>query len=276
MRLIVDCGATKAHWCLLDGALRRESVTEGFNLSHVSRDTVHTLVQKVRNDLFQEGESPESVFVYAAGYLKDNSRLPELLQQQFPAAAVQCESDLVGAARAVCGRQPGVAVILGTGSNSCQWDGNGISAKVHTGGFILGDEGGGAVLGRLFVADYIKGLVPPELAAAFEAAYPHSYAELVRKVYREDAPARFLGSIVPLLLPHYQDMPYVRGLVDANFRAFFERVLCRYDQSLPVGVVGGFGHDCRDILESMGRSYGIRFSTFMPSPMEGLAAYHAL
>lgn len=270
MRVIVDCGATKSDWCFrtADGVLRH-CYTEGMNFAHMPPPVLQEVARKAAGML---GSGVEEIYVFAAGIVD----LPSpVLEPVFPQARIEYASDLVAAARAVCGHAPGIAAILGTGSNSCLFDGSAIVRQIPGGGYILGDEGSAAALGRRFVSDYIKKLVPDAVASAFAEKFPADYASLVQRVYRESAPARFLGSIAPFLLERYED-PYVEALVDENFRAFFSRMVLRYGEDLPVGVVGGFGYACRPILRRLSAEAGVRLQTFLPSPMDGLAEYYGI
>lgn len=269
MKLIVDCGASKADWYLAGGDTPRRYRTPGFNLAHTPEPVLRELLDAAARDI---GPGVEEVYFYAAGLVGDS---PVDLGRWFPDARIEYASDMLGTARAVCGREEGVAAIIGTGANTCQYDGKGIKRQVRCGGFILGDEGSASVLGRLFVADFLKGQMPQALADAFRITFRADYPTLVREVYSGAAPARYLGGFTPFILSYYDKDEYVNRLVDNNFRSLFERTLSQYD-SLPVGVTGGFGHACREILQRLGASYGVRFSVFLPSPMEGLIQYHGL
>lgn len=265
MKLIVDSGATKADWALQGGKRFR---TKGFNLAH----TPAAELKAVLDDAAAEaGPGVTQVHFYAAGLVGES---PVDLGRWFPGAEIEYASDIVAAARAVCGKEPGVAAIIGTGSNTCQWDGAGIVRKVNSGGFIIGDEGSASVLGKLFVTDFLKGCVPSSLAEEFAGRFEADYGSIVKGVYASAAPARYLGGFAPFILEHYAE-PYVKALVDDNFRRFVERTVLRYDR-LPVGVVGGFGCACRKILEGIGKEYGVEFKTFMASPVEGLLKYHGV
>ncbi len=266
MKLLVDCGATKADWLLSSGQTVR---TPGFNLLQTPMDQLQAILDDAAAQL---GPGIDCIHFYAAG-LVDTP--PVDLRRWFPGAAVEYASDMLGAARAVCGHRSGIAAILGTGANTCQYDGQVITRKIPCGGFILGDEGSGAVLGRLFLTDYLKGFVPRELADAFAARFPADYPSLVQKVYTQPAPARFLGSLAPFLLSYYNGSEYVKDLVDRNFRCFFERTVCRYD-ALPLGIVGGFGYACRSILQRIAAEYDIPITTIIASPLDGLQQYHAV
>ena len=269
-QLIVDCGATKTDWCVVEGKQTRNVRTAGFNLAHTSADTLKGILDSAAE---QVGPDIQDVHFYAAGLVGEP---PVDLAPWFPGAAIEYASDMLGAARAVCGREKGVAAILGTGANTCFYDGRNMGWKVDCGGFIIGDEGSGSVLGKLFITDYLKAYMPPDILKEFQDKYQLDYVTVVKNVYGGPAPARFLGGFAPFILSHYRDSEYVRNLVDGNFRGLFERTLSRYDKELPVGVVGGFGNACKDILLRLGEEYGVRFSRFMASPIEGLIEYHAL
>ena len=212
---------------------------------------------------------------FAAGALGEP---PIDFGEWFPGATVEYASDIYAAARAVCGRAEGIAAIVGTGANTCQWDGEKIVRQFRPGGHVLGDEGSASVLGKLFLGDYIKGLVPEELAGAFREQFPKAcnYNDIMDAVYKGETPARFLGGVAPFVTAHYQRNEYCKDLVDNNFRDFFRRAVIRYD-ALPLGVVGGFGYACRDILRRIGEEeFGVRFTTILPSPLEGLKKYYGL
>lgn len=263
--LVIDCGATKADWLCSDGTAVR---TPGFNLAHTPAEQLHAIL----SDAARKFPDVDTLYLYAAGLVGES---PVDLGKWFPHATIEYASDMLGAARAVCGTRPGIAAIMGTGANSCQYDGEKLTAQVHCGGFILGDEGSAAVLGKNFLADYLKGLVPEDLAREFGQTFPATYADIVQQVYRTPAPARYLGSLAPFVVGHYKTNAYAKELVDRNFRAFFERTVQQYD-SLPLGIVGGFGYACRDILQTLAAEYGVTLSRIIASPLEGLKTYHGL
>ena len=278
MKLIIDSGATKAEWCLTDGMdVVRDFRTEGMNVSVLSADEVEDIVRGAAAEI---GSSPVSeVYLYAAGLIEGSEaaeRAAEAISEVFGGAAVEGASDMLGAARAACGRSEGVCAILGTGSNSCLYDGSRIVHTARSGGFILGDEGGGACLGKLFLADFIKGLVPEPLASEFGAAFEVDYMTVVRRVYKEPAPSAYLGSFAPWILEHRGD-PYVDVLLERNLTDFFERSLLRHGRAdLPAGFVGGFAAACAPQLRAVASRFGVGISRILASPMEGLLDYHAL
>ena len=278
MKLIIDSGATKADWCLTDGMdIVREFTTEGMNVSVLSEEEIAGIIMEGAVTI---GNRPVTeVHFYAAGLIEGSDaamRTKDILSKAFGSATVEGASDMLGAARAACGRSEGVCAILGTGSNSCLYDGSRIVHTARSGGFILGDEGGGACLGKLFLADYIKGLVPEPLSSEFGAAFDVDYMTVVRKVYKEAAPSAYLGSFAPWILAHRGD-PYVDALVERNLTDFFERSLLQHGRAdLPAGFVGGFAAACASQLRTLADRYGIHISRVLASPMEGLLDYHGL
>ena len=277
MKVIVESGATKSDWRLIspDGKQCRRVLLPGINVSTASME--HNLDTICKGMQEFGGESLDGIYFYTAGIVTPEVKelIISSIRKQADVPEIEICTDLVAAARAVCGRQSGIVAILGTGSNTCFYDGSTVSQKVRSGGYIIGDEGGGAVLGKLFLADFIKGLVPSGMAEEFASSFDASYENIVAKVYRSEAPAGFLGSLAPFILSHYSE-PYAKSLVDGNFRAFIERALKRYDtDTYPVGVVGGFGWACKDIFTALCEEAGVRVGTFLPEPVEGLIKYHA-
>lgn len=265
MKLIVDIGATNADWALSGGRIIR---TEGFNLAHTPREKLEAILDDAAAKI---GPGVTEVHFYAAGLVADS---PVNLGRWFPGASVEYASDMVAAARALLGKKKGIAAILGTGANTCLWDGEKVSARIPSGGFILGDDGSASVLGRLFVADWLKGIVPPQIASSFEQEFGADYATVVRNVYGAEAPARYLGSIAPFVLRHYAH-PYAKALVDGNFGRFFQRTVLPYGD-WPLGIVGGFGWAYRNIVTGVAHEYGVNIETFMESPLQGLMKYHGV
>ncbi len=276
MIVIADGGSSKVDWrALSDNGAVKGITTPGINPVFLTEDQIFESFTAKLSTL--PVEEVREVWYYGAGVVSDETKaaICGALKRVFPIAECHADSDLMAAARALCGNEPGIACILGTGSNSCFYDGEKIVKNVRSGGFILGDEGGGARLGRLFVADFLKGLVPEPVASEFAAAFPVDYMTVVQNVYRGPSPSSYLGAFAPWIMERYDASPYVRELVDGNFRDFIERVLKQYDlTALPVGVVGGFGYAHRQVLQEVARPYGIRFQTILATPMDGLVAYH--
>lgn len=286
MELIIESGATKTDFCLSDGQERARYRTSGINLATMDMSTVSLRIRDAvsclnRRSGVECARHVDAVHFYGAGLMGPAAGLQQLFSEIFPAAEVEFCSDLMAAARAVCGREAGIAAILGTGSNSCLYDGVSVVRNVHSCGYVLGDFGGGAALGKEFLADYLQGLAPEAMSADFCREYGVDYSSAVASVYRGDAPAGYLASFAPYVLSvssgklDKECAAYASGLIKENFRRFFRRCIRQYDTDIySVGIVGSFGFACRDILEEMASEEGVRISQFMASPMEGLVRYH--
>ena len=273
MKILADSGATKTEWCVLGGGKVLDRFrSPGINWASQSREVSQRILAEAAGRCLSSGPDGEAwqVHFFGAGLLEDDAPL----RQVFPGAEIRCASDLEAAARAVLGRRSGIACILGTGSNSCLWDGERVVANVHPCGFILGDEGGAASLGKRFLGAYLKGLVPAAVARELEAGYDVRYPAVVREVYRGGAPARYLGSFAPFIVGWYGRDPWMTALVEDNFRDFTNLFLRQYEPAgREIGVVGGFGTACREILPRVAPD--LQFGRFLPAPMDGLIEYYA-
>ncbi|MBR4826897.1 MAG: hypothetical protein IKZ91_03330 [Bacteroidales bacterium] len=274
--IICEAGATKADWRVVqDGRLTDRLLTPGINVSAMNAEAVRSAIQGAAASL--PGGPYAEVHFYTAGVITPDIRqqLEGLLAEGFGPERTEIQTDLIASARAACGHAPGIAAILGTGSNSCQWDGERIVGHINSGGYIIGDEGSASVLGKLFISDYIKGLVPAEIAADYAARFPSEYADIVTMVYHNPgSPSGWLGGLAPFIVSHY-DHPYAKALVDGNFLAFVRRCLKQYDTDrYPVGIVGGFGNAMQDIVRPIFEAEGIRIRAFIPAPIEELVKYH--
>lgn len=285
MILIVESGATKSDWRAVSrgGKEMKRVISEGVNVStmragairEIILTTIKNIISETEGQFSQEGLS--RIYFYCAGVVTEDigDVIREAFAEVVPGASCEIESDLIAAARAACGHSEGIAAIVGTGSNSCLYDGKQIVGRVYSGGFILGDEGSAAALGKLFIADFLKGLVPVEIAAEFAARYDSDYASIIQNVYRsQTSPSGYLGSFAPFIIEHYNN-EYIRELVEGNFRSFIRRSLKRFDTDrYPVGVVGGFGYALKEIFTKVAEEEGVKISRFIKDPIDGLVAYH--
>lgn len=281
MKIIIDSGATKAEWCIVDyeGEDYRFT-TEGMNATVMSQEDIAGIISRAAARI-DGTEKVRNVYFYGAGIvLPEDGSIPEnikvmdsFFRMAFPKADVEFASDILSAARAVCGHEKGIVAILGTGSNSCLYNGKTIVDHINAGGFILGDEGSGARLGRMFLSDLIKGLVPQDIAKEFAIGHDSSYIGIVNSVYKSQSPSRYLGSLAPWILDRYEKSEYIRTLTDTNFNDFIDRCLLRYEPA-PVGVIGSFGFENRDILTRLGKTKGLTFKRFLKDPISGLIEYH--
>jgi N-acetylglucosamine kinase-like BadF-type ATPase len=272
MMLIADSGSTKTDWAWIEnGTIVHRVTTAGINPVHQGEEEILVDPQTV----LQWGA--DEVFFYGAGCIPEKKGVVEkVLRKVFPDAdRIEVESDLLGAARAVCQHQEGLACILGTGSNSCLYDGDKIVGNIPPLGYILGDEGSGAVLGKLFLNALFKGALPDGMKEDFLQSSGLSYPEIIQRVYRQPMANRFLAS-TSLYISEHLDVPALRELVKQNFRDFFHKNIAQYGRhDLPVGAIGSIAYHYRDLLQEVAEEKGYKLSTVAKSPMEGLVAFHA-
>lgn len=280
MKIIADSGATKGDWRLVTdkGEDLGKHISAGTNVSAMQQDVVCGIMSEACWKLVHEkGPEVKEIWLYAAGIITEDIRqaIQKTLKHICPNAGISVEDDMTGVARAACGNRSGIAAIIGTGSNACLYDGSRVVRKVYSGGFILGDEGSAATLGKLFISDFIKGIIPQEVAEDFAVRFPSDYATIIENVYRSSgSPSGYLGSLAPFIMEHYGN-PYIKELVDGNFRAFIRRSLKQLDtENLPVGVIGGFGFALREIFTGIADEEGVRISKILPAPIDGLISCH--
>ena len=281
MKLIADSGSTKTDWCLFDinDKVKSRLATQGINPFHMSEDTILGII---RDELLPQLDSVcssiEEIEFYGAGCTV--AKIPvmkALLSEVFPSAKnVVVGSDMLGAARGICGHEPGIACILGTGSNSCSYDGKNLVKNVSPLGFILGDEGSGAVLGKLLLGDILKNQMPQHIIKRFFEKYNTTQAEIIDKVYRQPKPNTFLASFVPFLEENIEE-PAIYALVLNSFRSFLQRNVKQYENwdKLPIGFNGSIAHFYRKPLEEALKLEGMNLGRIVQAPMAALVEYHA-
>lgn len=281
MKLIADCGSTKIDWCLLEnGSVARRFNTTGINAVMLTEEEIRQrLLLELQPLIDADADAISEIFFYGAGCISPDvcRNVERALRAVIPGVGqVDVRTDLLAAARALCGHEPGIACIMGTGSNSCWYDGREIRENVSPLGFILGDEGSGAVLGKLFLGDVLKNQLRPELTEEFLREYNLDRMTVIRRVYREPAANRFLASVVPFLSAHIAE-PRIHRLVLDAFRAFFRRNVCQYPHydRLPVNFVGSVAFYFQDVLRDAAEQCSCTVGTVIKSPMEGLIKFHA-
>lgn len=277
MKLIAESGSTRTEWALVeDNHLVQRVFTEGLNPFFQTRREISRSVRLGLPESFFK-KKLDQVYYYGAGcssYEKKNI-LGASLVAQFK-TPIQVESDLLAAARGLFKCEAGIACILGTGSNSCFYDGKIIVKNVKAAGYILGDEGSGAVLGKLFLADLLKGLAPKELANEFHEKFRISVNDVMESVYNLPFPNRFLETIA-YFLGDYMDNEYVYNLLTNNLRSFFNRNVCQYDYiNYPIRFVGSLAYAYPDILQEVAQEFGVEIDVIEETPMNGLIEFHSM
>ena len=275
MQLIADSGSTKVDGRAIkdDGSIVEIS-TEGINPVFITpEEIVKILSQKLLPVI---GPGVKNVYFYGAGVVSPQliATLSESFKKVFPESETFAASDVLAAARALCGHNPGIACIMGTGSNSCFYDGENIAKNVRAGGFILGDEASGGVLGKKLISDFIKGLLPAHIQAEFDKRYDLDYMKVVEKVYKQPMPSRFLASFAPFINEFIAD-PYMENLVNTSFDEFFKRNISQYDyKNHTVNFVGSIAFYFKDKLVAAAERNGMKVGRVLKTPIEGLVEYH--
>ena len=279
MILIADCGSTKIDWCIVNnGIVEKQVFTMGMNAIMLTEEEMRS---RIAEELMPEigSYSIEAVHFYGAGCISPEvcANVAHAISANIPGAkSVNVHTDLLAAARALCGHSEGIACILGTGSNSCYYDGSVIRDNVSPLGYILGDEGSGAVLGKILVGDVLKNQLPKDLCDKFLAEYDLDRLSIIRRVYKEPQGNRFLASVTPFLLANIE-RPEIHSLVLNSFKAFFVRNIQQYPgyRSLSVNFIGSIAYYYRDVLAEAAEACGCRIGTIIKSPMQGLIRYHS-
>lgn len=279
MILIADGGSTKTHWCVTGRQTdTRYFFTEGYNPYYI---TEKYLVTSLKESLIPgyNWDEVEEVHFYGAGCAEDKyDFMRNALSKVFRHARIFIAMDLLAAARALLGRNAGFAAILGTGTNSCLYDGNQITHNIDSLGFILGDEGSGGYIGKKLVCDYIRGEMPEEVGSRFRETYRYTADELIDRIYTQPMANRFCAGFCKFITSDTTAHPYLIGIVRNAFEQLFEKLVCRYPayETYSFNCVGSVAYYFRDILAEVAEKYQMTLGHIVISPMEGLVHYHTL
>ncbi len=279
MILIADSGSTKTDWCVVEnGKSIKRVVTKGINPffqseEEISNEIETTLILQLDSHDF------DYVYFYGAGCTFDKVEIVKraIAKNIHVKHEVEVNTDVLAAARGLCGYLPGIACIIGTGSNSCSYDGQKIVDNVSPLGFILGDEGSGAVLGKLFLSELLKNQLGEPLKNEFLEEYKITIPEIIDKIYRRPFPNRFLAQFTPFILKHIKN-PEVRKLVDDGFKSFLKKNVMQYKEykEHPIHFVGSVAFHFQDVLKKALEDFEMKPGKFIQSPMEGLIQYHSV
>lgn len=279
MFLIADSGSTKTDWCLCnEGTIIKSIQTQGINPYHQQEKAIE---QVLREELLPELPNDQSydtitIIFYGAGCANETAcnRVKEAISKVLGATDITIHSDLLGAARALCGHEEGIACVLGTGSNSCLYNGTEIIANTPPLGYILGDEGSSAVLGRRLVGDCLKNQLPDAIRDEFLSEYNLTQESILERVYRQPLANRFLASLTPFLSKH-RDVPEIHNLLVESFTDFFVRNVKQYRRPwLSIHFIGSIANAFPTELKAAAESLGMELGTIIQSPMKGLVEYH--
>lgn len=276
MILIADSGSTKTSWCLSDNnGCTRSFLTDGLNPFFRSTEDI---ANEVRIKLLPKtGADIDRIHFYGAGVINSEKGdiVKNALHSLYPKAEIEVQSDLLAAARSTLGKEKGIACILGTGSNSCLYNGNKIIEHVPPLGFILGDEGSGAVLGRKLVGDFLKGIMPENISDKFRTRFQITYAGFMEGVYKKEKPNQFLAQFVPFLNENISD-EYCIKLLENSFDEFIKRNIFRYSglQQQPICFVGSVAFYFQEQLKNVLDKNKLQIKTVLKEPLNGLLNYH--
>lgn len=280
MKLVVDSGSTKTDWGFFNTAYDLRSVkTQGINPCHQSVEAISTIIKSelLPNTLGIDLNTVNEVYYYGAGCATESIcvQMAGILKEFFPNAVIAVDSDMLGAARALCGRSEGVACVLGTGSNSCMYNGKEIVDQVPSLGYILGDEGSSAAIGRRLIGDCLKRQLPETVCNEFMERYQLTKEIIIENVYRQPLPNRYIAGFAPFVYEK-RAVPEVHKLIIQCFSEFFTRNVISYHKPwMPVHFVGSLADNFADELKETAEALGMTIGKIETSPMRGLIDYHS-
>jgi glucosamine kinase len=278
MILIADSGGSKTDWSVLDqGNLIASISTAGLNPYFVDQAIVAQAITEELLPAIPDPENISQVFFYGAGCSGDDQKeiIRMGLKKHFSHSDIEVFSDMIGAARALCGRDAGIVAILGTGSNSCVFENDTITARAHSLGYVLGDEGGGSDLGKRLLRAYFYSEISTELRKKFEARYGSSEEKILEQIYKKPYPNRYLASFVPFIAENLS--AETTDLVRASFASFISQHILKYPdakRTLPVSATGSVAHVFSDIFTEELKKNNLKAGKILKSPMQGLIDYH--
>jgi len=276
MILIADSGSSKTDWRVITHDNKvHQTRTVGFNPYYQTKEDMILGLQT--SDLLKWKDIIREVYFYGAGCTSDANKetVKSTINSIYTHAEVFVDHDLMASARATCGHEAGIACILGTGSNSGDYNGDQIIDSRPSPGYLLGDEGGGTYIGKHFLQDFIYDDMPSPIREAFIETYHLSIIDIQDNVYKRPFPNRFMASFCEFIAIHKSD-PYCYGLFYNGFKDFFSRHVMRYKnyQNKPVNFVGSIAYYNNDVLRQIGNDLGIQINTILETPIAGLTLYH--
>lgn len=276
--LIAECGATKAEWCLVNGNRKKSVLTQGISPYFFTQQKIVDLLEKDLLPQFGKSKiSIREIHYYGTGMLNpDNVKMvKKALQQVFSTADIEINDDLLAAARSLNGKKQGLACNLGTGSFCCFYNGQKIAKQTPGIGYILGDEGSGAYLGKKVIQYYLYNTFDEELRYRFDQKYATDRVEIIENVYRKPLANRYLASFA-LFLSENRGHYMIENIIEDGLNDFFFNHLCKYNEAwrLPVSFVGSIAFGFKDVLKDLCGTYEFELGKILKSPMNGLIEYH--
>jgi len=276
MILIADSGSTKTDWILINEKDYQIIKTIGYNPYHISTDEI---ISSIEFELIAhiEKEKITKIYFYGAGCATDPKKLiiRNALNHHFPSAEIEIEHDLLAAARALLGKKKGFAAILGTGTNTCLYDGYDIIENKISLGYLLGDEGSGAHIGKEILKAYCRDLMPLELKMDFEKEFDKNPEIILSEIYSVALPNRYMASFCTFAGKH-QNHKFIQELVKKCFTDFFENIVCFYPdyKEYTLNVIGSVAYIYKEMLVEIAQNFDMKIGDIIKSPVEGLINYH--
>ena len=277
MKIIADSGSTKTSWGIVSDS---NEVTQE---STIGLNPYYTSAEEIREELNRSflpamSESATELFLYGSGCESQEMKdlLAGIFAEYLPHASIIIEGDMLGAARATCMSDPGIVGILGTGSNSCYYDGTEITENVDSLGFIMGDEGSGNHMGRVLIADYLRKNLPQELEQKMDSLFTLTRDDILRKVYKEDRPSRFQAQFARFIFQNRKH-PYMSKLIMFSLNRFFEEHITHYSnhKEVPCHLIGSISFYFSDYVRKAAKLHDVRIGKILEDPVAGLTLYHS-
>lgn len=274
--LIADSGSSKTEWCLIADGKKKNIITQGLSPYFLNEKEITDIVLLKVKAVLKDVEIDELYF-YGTGcsnanFVKMFSKIFKLI---FKGAVIEVQHDLMAAARALCGYGKGIACILGTGSNSCFYNGKRITKNSPGLGFILGDEGSGAYIGKKVLQYYLYNTFDADLMDRFNERYKTNKTEILHAVYKETLPNKYLASFA-IFLKENRGHFMIENIIEDGLNDFFFNHVYKFKEcwTMPVNFTGSVAWGFRDVLQDLCNSYAIQLGKVEKNPMPGLITYH--
>ncbi len=273
--LIADSGSTKTDWCLLQDNKKKHIITQGLSPYFLNQAQISEVIRK---DLAPKMKQvvPDEIYFYGTGCSNpDNATIVKRAIREHFKTTIKVENDLLGAAKGLCGREKGIVSILGTGSNSCFYNGKKIVKNSPGLGYVLGDEGSGAYLGKKVIQYFLYNTFDEDLMERFKAKFNTNGVEILEAVYKQPLPNRYLASYA-IFLAENRGHFMIENIIEDGLNDFFFNHIYKYRESwsMPLHFVGSIAHGFKDVLKDLCDSYELQLGRVLKNPMEGLIKYH--
>lgn len=275
MILIADSGSTKTDWVLIANKNQQRFNTMGFHPFFITHDIIKQELDTAGISDYKD--KIDIIYFYGTGCstLERTNKIKDGLYKVFKQAKINVFHDMLGAARASCKNNKGMVGILGTGSNSCVYDGRNITANIMSLGYILGDEGSGAFIGKTFIQHYLNNELPTTLTEQFKMDCVLSPVDIIDMVYNQPQPNRFLASFCPFIKINENDN-FIKEMLNKCFNAYFDKQICKYEQyqSLPLSLVGSIAFEFEEHIKRVANNRDVKIKTVLKNPIDNLIEFH--